>query len=47
MKDIEANSRASGIIRNYPILADLYTLSASLIWGVNALFLLAADLNIF
>ncbi|MFQ5400007.1 MAG: MFS transporter [Anaerolineae bacterium] len=34
------------IIRNYFIIAGLYTLSASLIWGVNTLFLLNAGLNI-
>jgi MFS family permease len=34
------------IIRNYLILVGLYTLSASLIWGVNTLFLLDAGLEI-
>ncbi len=34
------------IIRNYLIIAGLYTLSASLIWGVNTLFLLDAGLDI-
>lgn len=35
------------IIRSYYVIAGLYTLSASLIWGVNTLFLLDAGLNIF
>jgi MFS family permease len=34
------------VIRSYRAMAGLYTLSASLIWGVNALFLLEAGLNI-
>lgn len=37
---------ASRIIRNYQVLAGLYTLAASLIWGVNTLFLLDAGLSI-
>ena len=37
---------ASRIIRNYQLLAGLYTLAASLIWGVNTLFLLDAGLSI-
>jgi MFS family permease len=35
------------IVRTYLTIAGLYTLSASLIWGVNTLFLLGAGLNIF
>jgi MFS family permease len=35
------------IIRTYVVIASLYTLSASLIWGVNTLFLLGAGLDIF
>lgn len=35
------------IIRTYIVIASLYTLSASLIWGVNTLFLLQAGLDIF
>jgi len=35
------------VIRAYLIITGLYNLSASLIWGVNTLFLLAAGLNIF
>ncbi len=34
------------VIRSYMIIAGLYTLSASLIWGVNTLFLQSAGLNI-
>jgi MFS family permease len=33
--------------RSYYVISGLYTLSASLIWGVNTLFLLDAGLNIF
>jgi len=35
------------VIRSYMVIASLYTLSASLIWGVNTLFLLKAGLDIF
>jgi len=35
------------IIKRYIAMASLYTLSASLIWGVNTLFLLGAGLDIF
>ena len=41
---IEDHSRA--VIRYYLIIAGLYTLSTSLIWGVNTLFLLEAGLDI-
>lgn len=34
------------IVRSYHLLAGLYTLAASLIWGVNTLFLLDAGLSI-
>lgn len=34
------------VIRSYLVIAGLYTLSASLIWGVNTLFLLDAGLDI-
>ncbi|MCC6612401.1 MAG: MFS transporter [Anaerolineae bacterium] len=34
------------VIRSYMIIAAIYTLSASLIWGVNTLFLLDAGLTI-
>jgi MFS family permease len=35
------------IVRTYLILTALFTLSASLIWGINTLFLLDAGLSIF
>ena len=35
------------IIRTYLVITALFTLSASLIWGINTLFLLDAGLNIF
>jgi MFS family permease len=35
------------VIRSYMVISSLYTLSASLIWGVNTLFLLHAGLDIF
>ncbi len=35
-----------GVIRTYMMLSGLYTLAASLIWGVNTLFLLDAGLGI-
>ena len=44
LNDVTGDSR--GIIRSYLVLASLYTLSASLIWGVNTLFLLEAGLDI-
>jgi MFS family permease len=37
----------SRIVRIYLVIAGLYTLSASLIWGVNTLFLLDAGLDIY
>ena len=40
------NLTSQQVIRNYLVIAGLYTLSASLIWGVNTLFLLGAGLNI-
>jgi len=38
---------AAGVIRSYYAIAGTYTLAASLIWGVNTLFLLGAGLDIF
>src|ERR671916_564976 len=35
------------IVRTYLLISGLYTLSASVIWGVNTLFLLDAGLDIF
>src|SRR3954447_6381522 len=34
------------VVRNYLVISGLFTLSASVIWGVNTLFLLDAGLNI-
>ena len=38
---------AQSIIRNYLFISSIYTLSASIIWGINTLFLLEAGLDIF
>ncbi len=38
---------ASRVLASYFTIAGLYTLAASLIWGVNTLFLLNAGLDIF
>ena len=38
--------RPQKVIRTYLLVSGLYTLSASLIWGVNTLFLLDAGLDI-
>jgi MFS family permease len=35
------------VVRHYLVISGLFTLSASLIWGVNTLFLLDAGLDIF
>jgi MFS family permease len=35
------------VIRSYLVISGLFTLSASLIWGINTLFLLNAGLNLF
>lgn len=43
----ETNVDSKRVIRSYMIIASLYTLSASVIWGVNTLFLLDAGLDIF
>ncbi|MDX1524555.1 MAG: UBP-type zinc finger domain-containing protein [Anaerolineae bacterium] len=42
----EVDDRSKSVIRNYLLIAGLYTLSTSLIWGVNTLFLLEAGLDI-
>ena len=39
--------KSQRIIRTYLVLAGLYTLSTSVIWGVNTLFLLDAGLDLF
>jgi MFS family permease len=41
-----STSATRGVIRSYLLIAGLYTLAASLIWGVNTLFLLDAGLDI-
>lgn len=38
---------SSRVIRAYMVISGLFTLSASLIWGINTLFLLDAGLSIF
>ena len=37
----------SRVIRSYLVISGIFTLSASLIWGINTLFLLDAGLTIF
>lgn len=39
--------RPERVIRSYLVISGLFTLSASLIWGINTLFLLEAGLSIF
>ncbi len=46
MQDGLAQPKSRAVIRRYLVLASLYTLSASLIWGVNTLFLLDAGLDL-
>src|SRR5687767_601608 len=43
----EGRVEARRIIRTYLVITALFTLSASLIWGINTLFLLDAGLSIF
>jgi len=43
----ELSTDSRKIVRVYYMISGLYTLSASLIWGVNTLFLLDAGLDIF
>lgn len=38
---------ASSVVRSYYLVGGLYTLAASLIWGVNTLFLLDVGLDLF
>lgn len=47
MRDLPRAVTSSRLVRTYLVIAGLYTLSASLIWGVNTLFLLDAGLDIF
>jgi MFS family permease len=42
-----ATSTPASVVRAYVVLSGLFTLSASVIWGVNTLFLLDAGLDIF
>ena len=42
----ENNPASASVIRHYLIITGLYTLSTSVIWGVNTLFLLDAGLNL-
>jgi MFS family permease len=44
---VEMPPRALRTARTYYLISGLYTLAASLIWGVNTLFLLDAGLDIF
>jgi MFS family permease len=46
LQRIEHEDRSQLVIRNYLIIAGLYTLSTSVIWGVNTLFLLGSGLDI-
>jgi MFS family permease len=39
--------RSQAIVRSYLVLTGLFTLAASLMWAVNALFMLDAGLDIF
>src|SRR5205807_6164798 len=44
---LEASMDPKRVIRSYLTISALFTLSASLIWGINTLFLLHAGLTIF
>ncbi len=46
-EQVADGDRSRAVIRSYLIIAGLYTLSTSIIWGVNTLFLLNAGLDIF
>ena len=39
--------RPGSVVRTYLAISGLFTLAASVIWGVNTLFLLDAGLDIF
>lgn len=46
--DLDVTAMApSSVVRSYLVISGLFTLSASVIWGVNTLFLLDAGLDIF
>jgi MFS family permease len=40
------NDAAAGLVRRYYLYSGIYTLAASIIWGINTLFLLDAGLSI-
>jgi MFS family permease len=44
---ISQSNQSESIISNYLVITGLYTLAASVIWGVNTLFLLDAGLSLF
>ncbi len=46
MNDRGVSTPARSVVRGYYLLAGLYTLAASIIWGVNTLFLLDAGLSV-
>jgi MFS family permease len=46
-RQFSASMRPASVIRTYLAISALFTLSASLIWGVNTLFLLGAGLDLF
>jgi MFS family permease len=43
----DAEMTPEGVVRSYLVISGLFTLSASVIWGVNTLFLLDSGLDIF
>src|SRR3954471_6923041 len=47
MNATDAMMTPAGVVRSYLVISGLFTLSASVIWGVNTLFLLDAGLDIF
>jgi MFS family permease len=46
MKVTEVTVPPARVVRNYLVISGTFTLSASVIWGVNTLFLLHAGLSI-
>src|SRR3954453_13946081 len=44
---VTSSEASDRVVRHYLVISGLFTLSASVIWGVNTLFLLDAGLNIF
>ena len=47
MSQTDPVPEAGRVVRHYLLISGLFTLSASVIWGVNTLFLLDAGLDIF